>query len=166
MCANWRKPLLKNENEKLKAAGKNVLCFTDGHDLFVDATDTLNSGKARYLSDYHVDPNVLVRRIYHNGMSHIVFNCPGALLQLRGYDSAKESGAIARHQNANAIAIASTIASATSDPNCQKGIAAHLKLKWRSKRRVSPSEKRTRKHQKTDQCRKPNCQKWIAARLK
>ena len=110
MCAYWGKPLLKNDSEKLKAAGKNAYCFTDGHNLFVDASDPLNRGNARYMNENHVDPNVILRRIYHNGLSHIVFKSSREVPKDQelcydyGDTLAPWRGAIARHQDTNAIA--------------------------------------------------------------
>ena len=98
----------------MRAAGNKAYCFTDGRNLFVDASDPLNSGKARYMNYNHVDPNVVMKRIIHNSISRIAFKTTRdvpkdeELLRLRGHVSAMESGAIPRHRYANAIAIAST----------------------------------------------------------
>ena len=67
------KSLLKNDYEKMRSAGNNPYCFTDGHNLFVDASDPLNSRKARYMKDNDVDPNVVVKRVIYNAISRIAF---------------------------------------------------------------------------------------------
>ena len=73
VCTYWGKMLVKKEYEKERASGNNAYCFTDGHNLFVDASDEHSSGKARFMNDNHVKPNVTVKRIIHNSISRIVF---------------------------------------------------------------------------------------------
>ena len=73
MCVYRGKSLLKNDYEKMRSAGNNPDCFTDGHNLFVDASDPLNSRKAHYMKNNEVDPNVVVKRIIYNAISRFAF---------------------------------------------------------------------------------------------